>query len=403
MNSLIEKSFILFIWFIYVVLFDEIMENITDPVSVLRKLGEPLNLSTSEFETVVTSILSKYLETPTESLDRKESFLKLLTKLIILMEKQSPDNSKPYVSTLLKHWMDLGKLYFAESNFFKAEQLFSNLMDFSASHDAASYKKIASKYVIMCQLGYFHDLVRAANMYRYFGDIERGIGLAWRALILSLDIIMRAEQFGLDVVNTVRQIKPHFFVCRSILLEINDDTRPVVKLKLDELYNAYELLSDDIPDTHEEISLWVATHRDSLQYLIPQDTPSLLALTSDGRVVYYSNIASDLDGDMEPFAHLVGGVLTAINSIFIEQHKRLGGAIREIITAEKIIYISHNKSINVAIFCDFLTDELIQFADSLCEELEEEFHDVLLQWSGHGKEIAPIQKFIEKQICQLVS
>lgn len=246
-------------------------------------------------------------------------------------------------------------------------------------------------------------MARAANMYRYFGDLDRAIGLAWRALVLSLDIILRTTDFELDLVSIVREIKTHFFVCKTILMEIKDDTLPVVELKLDELYQMYEQLSDEIPDTMEDIRLWVETHRESLQYLIPQEPPSVLVLTSDGRVIHYASITAELDRNMEPFAHLVGGVLTAINSIFVEEYRRLGGAIREIVTAEKIIYISNKKSLNVAVFCDFLTESLIKFSENLAEALERMSGDSLINWRGDETTIKPIKEYINQQILSLIS
>ncbi len=338
-----------------------------------------------------------------DSLDETQVFLRLLIPLTVRLYQIHPTHGLKYLAPTLKRLFELGKRYFVESNYFLAEQVFTNIYELNVSLDLDIYKKHASKYMIFSQLGYFSDLARAANMYRYFGDIDRGIGLAWRALVLSLDIIVRTLEFGHDIVAIVREIKSHFFVCRNVLLEIKDDTRPVVKLKLDELYEAYELLSDEIPDTPEEIRLWVETHRESLQYLIPQEPPSILVLTEDGRVIHYAKMTSELDRNVEPFAHLVGGVLTAINSIFVEEYRRLGGAIREIITAEKIIYISNRKTVNVAVFCDFLTDALIKFSESLADELEERSRTLLLNWRGDEGTIRPLKNFINDQIKAMIS
>ncbi|RMG30927.1 MAG: hypothetical protein D6732_15615 [Methanobacteriota archaeon] len=338
-----------------------------------------------------------------DSFDETQVFLRLLIPLTVRLYQIHPTHGLKYLAPTLKRLFELGKRYFVESNYFLAEQVFTNIYELNVSLDLDIYKKHASKYMIFSQLGYFSDLARAANMYRYFGDIDRGIGLAWRALVLSLDIIVRTLEFGHDIVAIVREIKSHFFVCRNVLLEIKDDTRPVVKLKLDELYEAYELLSDEIPDTPEEIRLWVETHRESLQYLIPQEPPSILVLTEDGRVIHYAKMTSELDRNVEPFAHLVGGVLTAINSIFVEEYRRLGGAIREIITAEKIIYISNRKTVNVAVFCDFLTDALIKFSESLADELEERSRTLLLNWRGDEGTIRPLKNFINDQIKAMIS
>ncbi len=338
-----------------------------------------------------------------ENLDRSQTVLRILTPLVLQLHKKSPHLGLPYLKTTFEYLIELGKGYFVDSNYFQAEQIFTSVYELGSSLNLDLFTKKASKYMILSQLGYFADLSRSANMYRYFGDVDRAISLAWRALVLSLDIIVRTLNFGHDVVAVVREIKLHFFVCRNVLLEIKDDTRPVVELKLDELYEVYELLSDEIPDAPEDVQLWVETHRESLQYLIPQDPPLILVLTADGRVIHYAAMTSELDENIGPFAHLVGGVLSAINSIFVEEYKRLGGAIREIITAEKIIYISNRKGLNVAIFCDFLTEPLIKFTESLADGLMERSMDILPNWRGDEATIRPLKEYINDQIKSLIS
>ncbi len=370
----------------------------------LQMAFQKITLNLDSFHSVeLLENLFYTLKEITDQIDPKDKKLKsqavrTLSKVGFAIFTESSEKGKTLLHSLFPQLLALGKGYFADGNFFLAEQLLTNSHMLAETIGSDRYMVIFAKYLILSQLGYFHDIARAANMYRYFGDIERGIGLAWRALVLSLDIIMRCTNYGLDLVNIVRQIKSSFYICQSILLEINDDTAPVVELKLHELFDVYELLSDDVPDTYEQIANWVATHRESLQFLIPQESPSILILKDDGRVLHYVSITQDLHSNLEPFAHLVGGVLTAINSIFVEQHRKLGGAIREIVTAEKIIYIASRAQVNVAIFCDFLSEDLIKFSENLADDLQFRYSHFLKEWKGNESSLKDMRDFINNTI-----
>lgn len=266
-------------------------------------------------------------------------------------------------------------------------------------------RKNAAYKGLLTDIAYYNDLCVTANLYNYSNDKNRAQTFAWRALSLSMDILRKSLNNGFDIKEMVNRIQYNVELAKNALLRMEDELKPVIELKIDELYRMFAELTDDIPDDPEDVDLWIETHSTSLQFMFPQVLPSYLFLTADGRLFYHSKSSGEysLQIDDEVDNTLFAGVISAIRFAFQERISPIRGLIDEISVGGDTLLIENSENIVVIIITTFVYPEIRRFAKQLAENLELKYGKIIAEWIGDNLSLKDVREYIDYEIQEKFS
>ncbi|MCY3413813.1 MAG: hypothetical protein INQ03_19370 [Candidatus Heimdallarchaeota archaeon] len=284
--------------------------------------------------------------------------------------------------------------YFTQANQFYA---FSEKMYLFAKNDETR-KEVAYKSIMM-EIEYYKDLCRTANMFNYSNNNTEAKKYAWKALIMSMDILQKGLNEGFDIEYLVNQILPFFPLTKNALLRIEDEFTPVIALKIDELYKTFEELTDDIPDSPEDIELWISTHSESLRFMLPQLSPRFMFLTIDGRLFYQTQLGAEINRTEEEMdTTMFGSVLTAMRYAFQEQVSPVRGLINEIKVGGDTLAIENSENIIVVCITTYVFPEIKKYLEDFTQKLETLYGGRIAEWLGFAEGIQDVTEYIENEL-----
>ncbi len=299
----------------------------------------------------------------------------------------------------MSQWLWLGsETHHKDWNFLRARECFSNALLFSENIEGISKDQIIQKK-LLSEKEFFTDLVRSTNMYYYLRSREKSVSYGWRSVYISLEIISQMiEHSQIDtklIENIIEQLK----IVTKALTEQNIEITKVIELKMEELLKFYEsILNQTISNVDHELSV----HKESIKYLIPASQPVFMFLTKDGRTFYQGTGRSDGESAQVVIGHLVGGVISVINTIFEEEYLFTGGRPEEIITEEKYIELFPSEAFIMVVFADYVFDDLYQFSLNLTQTIEEAYGENLKNWKGERAKIDDVIRTVETLIMNFM-
>jgi hypothetical protein len=359
------------------------------------------------------------LELEAKDLDENE----IPPKLLFLPKiKEIRENQQYSKDERLKHYLKLNNQSVGIPMFLGQEDLYSSIADLS--YEINDYQNAALFYSLLVQsykvnnksdllseslkkeinseFDHFKEYSSAANLYHFLGQRSEAAKLAWRVLVLSMNIVRKLlgqeESFVKLIIDEILELIPQ---CKRPLLAEENEMTPVVELKIDELINFYKEIRSDFDESNvNNLMEIIDMHSDSIKFLMPYQPTLFLLLSNDGRLMYSVKATSDLSTEENQISHLMAGVLTAVRSIFLEASFSGGGTLKEINTGDSTLLIEGRDSLVFVASAVNMTQGIKIFTAKVADYLNNNYTKTLSNWGGGLAEIDDIITYINNRILE---
>ncbi len=323
-----------------------------------------------------------------------------------------------YIQEAVEKYLLLGEHLNKESLFPDAERSYkiAKQLSYKIEDTSLQSQKVIESLegIAHSRLLYSKDLSVVANYNAYSSNYVQAQREAWRALTIALDtvpfIVQRyrmqnegAEEIIADPVleKFIKEFLEFYPLAhRSLITSSDKEIVPVISLKLDELKKFFLSLTDEIPDSLEDVRIWIDTQKESLRFLIPLNIPSFMFLTPDGRLLYHytQTFVERPHVDHGSSQHLLAGILTAISSVFHETQILGSGGIREINAVGGTLIIESRPNVMVISICDIVFPEIENMTRNLADHIQHQYGGILARWMGNKQSIANLVSDIQLQL-----
>jgi hypothetical protein len=316
------------------------------------------------------------------------------------LESNDIENYNKWSLISCNSFLTSAELFFKDSKYHQSEQFYKFaydiVKDLELKENSLPLELKSLEGLILAKTENYKDLTTIANYYFYSNLFNEAKKFAWKALMVSMDIISRIVKFQLiiqkspktikqfQLKNVIEEILDCIFLCKRAILSVEDEKKPVIELKLIELQKFFEDIMDDEPDKFQDVEIWLETQIDSLKFIIPQSPSQYMFLTTDGRLIHYHDpLLPDNEITDSAHKHLVAGVLTAITSMFFEHNFLGSGVLNQINTVDHTLIIENRPNIVVIGICQIALIEEIIITRKLADLLEEKYGSLLTNWLGN--------------------
>ena len=335
----------------------------------------------------------------------------------LFINSKNQEKARKILEKAHKIYMNLGRQYLSYEDYFHAEQAFLQAMNAlhkippPHQHETKILIKSTLKEQITTKLGYFKDLTVIANYNCYSSNFEKGRNYAWRALTISLDILVLLvnfissadEEASLNLnknfsESCIKAIRNRFQVCQNAIIQNVGEIEPVIKLKLSEFKLFLKKQHLKTLQLTDNALNQIKIQKESIRYLFPIHYPQFLVLTIDGRLIHYFNkgqLDNTESGDNST-QYRIAGILVAIKSILYETMYSDSGIVQEIYTANGTMLIETRENIIVVAIYEIVLGNIDALLSDLATKLQKKYSKLLNNWLGNKTEIKPIQNDIDK-------